>query len=93
MHSPLRMIILGLLSAGFATAEEKKQEPSKPPPKPVVTNASVKIGDREITYRATAAKLILKKENGDPRAAIFHVSYERTNVKRGHNRPVVFAFN
>ncbi|MFP6856473.1 MAG: peptidase S10 [Roseibacillus sp.] len=93
MHSPLRMIILGLLSAGLATAEEKKQEPSKPPPKPVVTNASVKIGDREITYRATAAKLILKKENGDPRAAIFHVSYERTNVKRGHNRPVVFAFN
>jgi carboxypeptidase C (cathepsin A) len=87
------MITLGLLSVGLACGQDQQKQNPPKPAEPVVTTAKVTIDGEEITYQATAAKLILKKENGDPRAAIFHVSYERTHVKGAKNRPVVFAFN
>lgn len=87
------MITLGLLSAGLALGQDDKKPDPPKPPDPVVSNHTVTIDGKEISYKATAAKLILKEENGDHRAAIFHVSYERTKVKGAKNRPVVFAFN
>lgn len=91
MHSPLRLIIVLALACGPALGDEAKKAP--PVPEPVVTRSKVTIAGKEISYKATAAKLVLKKENGDPRAAIFHISYERTDGENLHTRPVVFAFN
>ena len=44
-------------------------------------------------YRVTTGKIQLKQDDGKARASIFHVSYERTDLKDASSRPVLFAFN
>jgi carboxypeptidase C (cathepsin A) len=70
----------------------EKTPPEKPAP-PVIREASVEIGGKKIPYRATTGKIQLKQDDGKPRASIFHVSYERSDVKAPASRPVMFAFN
>lgn len=95
-----------LLLAGLATAQEKPAPPeSKPePPKekaeksdkpaePVTRDGSVTIAGKKIDYKVTTAKLVIEKDDGSPRASIFHVSYLRQNAGDVAKRPVVFAFN
>jgi len=95
-------LILGLtFSAAAESLPEKK--PSEDPPKvnpvvekvvePVSREASVTINGQKIPYRVKAGKTKLLKDDGTPRASIFHVSYERTDVKDASQRPVMFAFN
>jgi carboxypeptidase C (cathepsin A) len=60
---------------------------------PVVKKAAVTIGGTRVPYEVRAGKMKLFKEDGTPRAAVFHVSYERTDVAPGTKRPVMFAFN
>ncbi len=73
--------------------KEQEAEASKPAAPPVVREASVTIGGKKIPYKATTGKIQLKDDEGKPRASIFSVSYERTDVKDTANRPVMFAFN
>jgi carboxypeptidase C (cathepsin A) len=93
MHAPLHTTLIVLLGASLGAAEEKKQLPPAKVPDPVVRNASVVIDGREIDYKVTTAKLQLKKEDGEVRADIFHLSYERTGIENPAERPVLFAFN
>ncbi len=60
---------------------------------PVVRDGTVEIGGKPVPYRATTGKLQLKDDEGKPRASIFHVTYERTDVTDPASRPVMFAFN
>jgi len=60
---------------------------------PVILEASLTIAGQKIPYRVKAGKTQLLKDDGTPRASIFHVSYERTDVKDASLRPVMFAFN
>jgi carboxypeptidase C (cathepsin A) len=53
----------------------------------------VEIAGKKIPYKVTTGKIQLKQDDGKPRASIFHVSYERSDVKDRANRPVMFAFN
>lgn len=92
------MFWLLLASTAFAQdAPEKKKE--EPAPKeaaaqaPVVKESAVTIGGNRVPYKVTTGKLQLKKDDGTPRASIFHVTYERTDVKEAGPRPVVFCFN
>jgi carboxypeptidase C (cathepsin A) len=73
-----------------ADAEKKAENELKPP---VVRDSEVVIGGKKIPYRVTTGKIQLKQEDGKPRAAIFHVSYERSDVEDKTKRPVMFAFN
>ena len=76
------------------TTEKLAKEESKPQPRePMTREAAVTIGGVKIPYRVTTGKLQLKQEDGKPLASIFHVSYERTDVKDVTTRPVLFAFN
>ena len=71
---------------------EKKSDESKTPD-PVTKESSITIGGKTINYEVTTAKLVLKKDDGSPRASVFHVSYIRKGVEDVSNRPVLFAFN
>ncbi len=90
-----------LLFAAFAPAAEpapdskgkEKDEAKVDLPEPVVTEATVTIDGKKIPYKATTGKLLLKQDDGKPRASIFHVSYERSDVKDKTKRPVMFCFN
>ena len=93
MRSPLRILTIGLLAGALAPAQEEQKKDSPPDPMPVEREASVTIDGELIDYRVTSAKLVLKKDDGTPRASIFHISYERTGIRNASQRPVVFAFN
>ena len=74
--------------------EAPKKEAEVPKPvEPVTREFSVTIDEKKVPYKVTTGKLQLKDDEGKPRASIFSVSYERTDVKDASTRPVMFAFN
>jgi carboxypeptidase C (cathepsin A) len=78
------------------TAAEKPKEEKKPPTpeeKVVQTKHSVKIGGQEIKYTATAGTILLKLEDGTPKASVFYVAYTKDDVSDAAKRPVTFTFN
>lgn len=73
--------------------KEEKKTPAPPEDKVVQTKHSVRIGGQEIKYTATAATIVLKTEEGDPKASVFYVAYTRDDVSDVSQRPVTFTFN
>jgi carboxypeptidase C (cathepsin A) len=63
------------------------------PSDPVQRHLSVTISGQKIPYQVTTGKLQIKDDEGKPRASIFHVSYERSDLKDHATRPIMFAFN
>jgi carboxypeptidase C (cathepsin A) len=76
-------------------AEKPKEEKKPPAPeeKIVQTKHSIKIGGQEIKYTATAGTILLKLEDGTPKASIFYVSYTKDDVSDASQRPLAFSFN
>jgi carboxypeptidase C (cathepsin A) len=74
---------------------EKPKEEKKPAPeeKIVQTKHSLKIGGQEIKYTATAGTILLKLEDGTPKASIFYVAYTKDDVSDASQRPITFSFN
>src|SRR5258707_15748382 len=77
--------------AAEKTKEEKK--PPAPEEKIVQTKHAVKIGGQEIKYTATAGTILLKLEDGTPKASIFYIAYTKDDVSDSAKRPVTFTFN
>ncbi len=79
-----------------ATTDEPaaKKKPELPIPKEEssVTHHSVKIGEQEINYTATAGNLLIHKGD-DPVASMFYVAYTRDGKKDLDHRPVTFFYN
>jgi carboxypeptidase C (cathepsin A) len=76
-------------------ASEKPKEEKKPAPeeKTVQTKHTVRIGGQEVKYTATAGTLLLKLEDGTPKASVFYVAYTKDDVSDLSQRPVTFTFN
>jgi len=76
-------------------AEKPKDEkkPATPEEKVVQTKHTVKVGGQEIKYTATAGTILLKLEDGTPKASVFYVAYTRDDVSDTAKRPVTFTFN
>src|SRR5262245_55299845 len=70
-----------------------KFELPKPEEKLVATHHKAMIGGQEIAYTATAGTLLLKEEDGRPKASIFYVYYARDGVKDLGRRPMTYSFN
>src|SRR5258708_15140011 len=77
------------------TTEKPKEEKKPPAPeeKIVQTKHSLKIGGQEIKYTATAGTILLKLEDGTPKASIFYVAYTKDDVNDASQRPLTFSFN
>src|SRR5690606_9421987 len=45
--------------------------------KPVVTHGTVTIAGKEIAYTATAGKMVMKTDEGDPKANVFFIAYTK----------------
>ncbi len=93
-------LFLSLAISAFADEKTDKSPASKSTSEAVTKSdqagskkASVLIDGKKIPYKVTAGKIQLKNEDGKPRAAIFHVTYEREDVADRSKRPVMFAFN
>jgi carboxypeptidase C (cathepsin A) len=94
-------LLLLALSTVLAAAQEKPapppeakpEAPQEKPAEPVIKDGSVTIGGKKIDYQVTTAKLVLEKDDGTPRASVFHVSYLKKDAGDLSKRPVLFAFN
>jgi len=74
---------------------EKKDVVDHPPLEDVIseTHQSVHIGGTLIDYIARAGTLVLRTEEGKPRATVFFTSYSKQGVDDPSQRPVTFTFN
>jgi carboxypeptidase C (cathepsin A) len=79
--------------AGEKPAEKPKEEKKAPEDKSVMTKHSVRIGGQEVKYTATAGTMVVKLEDGTPKANIFYVAYTKDDVTDAAKRPITFAFN
>jgi carboxypeptidase C (cathepsin A) len=75
-----------------APKDSAKKPEVAAPQKDVTVEGSVTINGKAIPYKATTGKLVINRDDGTPRASIFHVSYVHSD-KSDPNRPVTFCFN
>lgn len=99
------VIIFLCLMMGAATvnaAEKKKKEVFRAKPlklkgfsqdKLSITHHTMKIGDEELNFTATAGYMPLKNEKDETVAKIFFISYTKDDVEDVSKRPLTFAFN
>ena len=75
-------------------AGEKPKEEKKPPEEKVVqTKHTIRIGGQEIKYTATAGTILLKLEDGTPKASVFYIAYTKDDAGDLTKRPMTFSFN
>jgi carboxypeptidase C (cathepsin A) len=81
--------------AGDPGKRADKMEPaaSKPEDKLVTTQHKAMIGGKEIRYTAITGTLVLRDEEGKPRASIFFTAYARDGIADRSKRPVTFTYN
>ncbi|HYU35193.1 MAG TPA: peptidase S10 [Thermoanaerobaculia bacterium] len=81
-------------TAEAAKGQDKGQD-KKPAPeeKSSRTQHSITLDGQKIPYTATAGTILLKDEDGTPKASVFSIAYTRDGVKDPGTRPVTFAFN
>jgi carboxypeptidase C (cathepsin A) len=78
---------------GEKAGAEKKEEKKPPEEKTIQSKHSIKIGGQEIKYTATAGTILLKLEDGTPKASVFYIAYTKDDVSDVAKRPVTFTFN
>jgi carboxypeptidase C (cathepsin A) len=74
--------------------EQQKKEQCKEETKEetVVTSHSIKINGLNLSYKATAGNLLLRDEQGKPKAKIFYIAYTKDGEDL-KTRPITFCFN
>lgn len=82
------MLALALLWTSMALEDPKPA----PPPEPVVRQASMRLGDRDLAYTSTAGTLSLKPDEEKEKARVFFVAYTQDGVDVA-TRPLTFVFN
>ena len=80
------LAIFGLLLLGAWALPAQEEKISR-------TRHVITLDGQQIPYTATAGTLVLRGEDGKPRASVFHIAYTRDGVKDPAGRPVTFAFN
>src|SRR6187401_2297855 len=81
--------------AAQAETEKKDDKEKKDEPKDTtsVTQHTATINGKEIKYTATAGKLVMKDDEGKPKALVFFIAYTKNGVDDLSQRPITFAFN
>jgi carboxypeptidase C (cathepsin A) len=94
------LLLCLLLWPASGGAEEKKAEEQKAEAEKAATQEKLRksrgtatIAGRRIEYTATAGTILLKDQDGQPKASIFFIAYSRDGAGEPAARPVTFAFN
>lgn len=105
-YAAVRWFVGALILGGFA-AEAQEFKPSGPPAeefkrsieraqleeKLVETRHQVTIDGQVVSYTASAGTLLLKEENGTPKASVFFIAYTKEGAGDPAERPLTFSFN
>lgn len=96
----LFLLIVVLAVPGFTQEAQPKKDETKPEfkpefPKEVLseTKHSITIDGKTIPYTATAGNILLKEENGRPKANVFFIAYAKDGIPDNSGRPITFSFN
>src|ERR1044071_1962934 len=102
----MRTIVLSLSIAAAAWAQARggrgPNAPEAPQPprsgalpqeSSAITHHSIRIGNEQINYTATAAKHLIKDDNGMPKASMFFAAYSKDGVTDPTRRPIAFIYN
>lgn len=74
-------------------SESHEREKKDPPVDRIsTTQHTIRVGDEIVRYTARAGTIILKDDEGEPRASFFHVAYTKDGADPA-TRPVIFTFN
>ena len=107
LFAPLALVMLLLMGApahadddtpkeaaknAQADKDSKKDELPIPPEHSVVSKHSVRIGNRTVSYKATAGTLLIKDDKDKPTVSVFYVAYTADGGRPG-KRPVTFMYN
>ncbi|MGI9668002.1 MAG: S10 family peptidase [Acidimicrobiia bacterium] len=57
------------------------------------TQHSMLVGGEELSYTATAGRIVLKEDDDTKKASFFFTAYTKDGVADPADRPIVFAFN
>lgn len=70
-------------------------ETPKPEPKDELaeTEHVIVLDGKELHYTATAGRIVMRTEEGKPKAALFFVAYTKQGVGDASERPITFSFN
>ena len=106
MRQFARWLIVALFAGSLAAFPVRAQEAPKPeklkeekkpaaPPEEKIsqTRHSARIGGQDLKYTATAGTILLKQEDGTPKASLFFVAYTRDDVSDLTQRPITFSFH
>ena len=97
----LRRTLTLLFAVGFSVwaqekpAQEKPEEKFPAPPaeeKAVKTQHAIHANGQELRYTAIAGTLLLKKDDGKPKASMFYIAYTLDGADTT-KRPLTFTFN
>ena len=58
-----------------------------------ITDHTIRIGNQDIPYKATAGTTMLRNDAGEPTGLIYSVAYTRSDVKDLSTRPISFFYN
>ena len=93
--SPIPVPVAQSAAATEAKSQEKESDQPKPEAKVAktsVTRHKVRIGEKELSYTATAGLLPIVNDAGETEAEIFSITYTADNPT-GKSRPLLFIFN
>jgi len=74
--------------------ESREREKDKEPPRDQIstTAGSVRVGGETINYTTRAGTIVLRSDDGEPRASFFFVYYAKDGADPA-KRPITFTFN
>lgn len=75
-----------------ASASQQRERKDPPVDQISTTQHTIRVGDEIVRYTARAGTIILKNDDGEPRASFFHVAYTKDGTDPA-TRPVIFTFN
>lgn len=91
---------VAVLVAAVLASMAQQSEPTTPtsedstrPPYKIVTNHTITISGKQITYSAIVEETFSFNDRGKRTASLVSISYVRTDIHNPARRPVIFAFN
>jgi len=85
------MLILIFTVSVFAADKPPSKKKDLPKAKVYQTDHQIKIGGKNIKYKATAGTMLMKNDKGDSIALFGFTAYVKEGRKT--NRPIIFAYN
>jgi carboxypeptidase C (cathepsin A) len=76
-----------------APQQAPKEYPKLPEDNVSVTSHTISLGGKPLPYTAVAGTLLLKADDGRPRANVYFTAYFRDDIKDKVQRPIAFVYN